>query len=1317
MRENYVNGMRTNLKKLDVGDTIFIEGLTIIWMNSFICVNNPDNMLKIAGLNLVKEEEKQKVVLMPVSEDDKIVELYGPNDYYVPYPTIREHVKDDEIVIDAPPEEDKQDGMPWILSMGSSMMMTASAFTMAFNVGYYVQNGADWIRIIPQAIMCLSMLIGGLLMPRIANWYQKKQRKKRENLRQTKYTKYLNDKARRIELLLNNESQILNDTYLNSQDCINALEKRTNNFWHWQVTDEDFLTVRLGTGRQRPHLEIKAPEEHFTLDEDDLLNKVYELKSKYEYIDNVPVVISLRNYPVTSFISSTFNNDFINEIISQLITLQSSIDLKIVIFTSDVNLKYWEYMKYIPHVFADDKSIRFFAASVENAKAVSNYLEEVLKSRKESKNPDSITSQETIYMPHYLIITDDYKKYKNINIINEIVEKNGGEFGFSLSIFEKSIKQVPINSTAFVEYTDDDGVIIEKQAGLNNQAIFKINKPEYSLNMSNIAINLAAIPVNTKDGQAGLPSSIAFLDMYGVSKIEQLNVLNRWRQNNPVISLNTIVGVHPNGDNFELDLHEKYHGPHGLIAGATGSGKSEFIITWILSMAINYHPYEVQFVLIDYKGGGLAGAFENKENKIKIPHLVGTITNLDVNTMNRSLTSIQSEIIRRQKIFNEVRENLGEGTIDIYKYQKLYRDGVVSKPLSHLFIVCDEFAELKQQQPDFMQNLISVSRIGRSLGVHLILATQKPSGVVNDQIWANSKFKVCLKVQDREDSMEMLKRPDAASITDVGRFYLQVGYDELFEIGQSGWSGAKYTPSDKIVVKVDESINYINDIGYILKSIKEKTTDNTSNVDYGDQLINIVKYINHLGEKEQLKINPLWLDIIPALINIEEVKKKYGYKPQAYYINPAIGEYDDPVNQSKSILNIDLSKKGNLVVYGLPGTGKETLLTNLIRSTIIEHTPDEVSVYVIDCGSGSLQTFNSFPHVGDVITVDDSEKITDLFKMIDQEIEHRKDLFVDYAGSYNEYIENSGQKLNVMLVVINNYDIFAENYANETELLQSMFRDGYKYGVVFAVSAISTTVIKSRSMSYFNNKICMRLADPTDYRMILNAPKELTPAEYFGRGIVQLGKNAYEFQTAMFASAKDQVNSLRELSKLLNASYTTRARPIPTIPKEVTVNSLLDKVTNSNTIPVGFNMDTKGVSYYELLENKISIISYSIFDEVKQYFVRALAKLLSINSKVYLIDLNNAITKGIKNVELINNDYDSIVNIIATNMQNVNDQTKKYYLFVGAGALKKKLSAEKYADFEKICSVIEKSKNNYFIVKNAKYELIKHVIMGDNDEE
>lgn len=200
----------------------------------------------------------------------------------------------------------------------------------------------------------------------------------------------------------------------------------------------------------------------------------------------------------------------------------------------------------------------------------------------------------------------------------------------------------------------------------------------------------------------------------------------------------------------------------------------------MLSLAINYSPDDIGFFIIDYKGGGMANLFNG------LPHMIGQISNLSGNQVYRAMVSIKSENRRRQRIFTE------HGVNNINNYTKLYKNKEASVPVPHLFIIIDEFAELKREEPDFMKELISVAQVGRSLGVHLILATQKPSGTVDDDIWSNSKFRLCLRVQDRQDSNDMLHKPDAAYITQAGRCYLQVGNDEVYELFQSGWSGAPY---------------------------------------------------------------------------------------------------------------------------------------------------------------------------------------------------------------------------------------------------------------------------------------------------------------------------------------------------------------------------------------------------------------------------------------------------------------------------------------------------------------------------------------------
>ena len=1285
----FVNNFKENIKKLKSGDIIFLGGIKIVWMQSYIYINNPKNSLKITGMRLVADASDNPLEFDPVSEEDKHVELYKKENYFVHYPIIREKVVNEEFTVEAPPNEEKDNSMPFILTMGTSLIMMSSSFMMLFNVSYGLNQGRDMMQMIPQIVMCVCMILGSLVFPRITRAYQKHKLKKREKLRKEKYGEYLTEKDRELTIKVKNQLRVLNENYLNSDNCLIALQKKNRNFWWCQYNDDEFLSIRVGIGRKNFNVAVKAPEKHFTLEEDELFNNSCAIKDKYKYVDGAPITVSLKNSNVTSLICKTINRvKFVNELITQLIITHSSIDLKIALFTKNENIQRWDFIKYIPHIFTDEKDIRLFASNDNEAKYVSNYLEEIIKFRKEQKEESN--NKDVVPMPYFLVITDDYSNKRNIGFFEDFINKDLNSLGFSLLVIDDDLKNVPSSSNTFIEVREKDGVILERQTGLNEQTIFYIEKQKNDLDMDAIAFNLANIPVMTKDGASVLPKSLDFLDMFNVSKIEQLNILNRWKINNPVLSLDTVVGVHPNGEDFKLDLHEKFHGPHGLIAGSTGSGKSEFIITYILSMAINYHPYEVQFVLIDYKGGGLAGAFENKESGVKIPHLAGTITNLDNHELNRSLISIQSELTRRQKIFNDTRERLKEGTIDIYKYQKLFREGIVNKPLSHLFIICDEFAELKQQQPDFMQQLISTSRIGRSLGVHLILATQKPSGIVNDQIWANSRFKVCLKVQDKSDSMEMLKRPEAASIKETGRFYLQVGYDELFEIGQSGWSGAKYVPSDKILKKVDESINFINNVGYIIKSVKEEDKESIPKKDYGDQLTNIVRYISDLGKKEHITINKLWLDSIPEIIYVDDIKKKYNYKPVEYYINPVIGEYDDPINQTQGLLSIDLSKNGNLIVFGTPGSGKENLVVNMIRSIVMDHSPNEVNIYILDCGSELLKIFTNFPHVGEVVTIENNEKIQDLIKMISEEIEKRKSLFTDYAGDYNDYIKYSGKKMPLMLIFINNFDSFVESYDDESQEMTTLFRDGYKYGIVFVVTAISTSVIRSKTMAYFNNKICLQLSDETDYRMILNAPRQVLPAEYFGRGLVLIDNSAYEFQTGTYTKIQNYTSELRNLGLVLNEKYNTKVSKIPSVPDRVYVDMLYSYYKDFNSVPIGFNMKTKKVSCITKQNTKPYVISYTNLDDNKLSFLNALIKMMASKNMVYVLDFKSMIKKSFDNVEVMTNNFQNFINNYAG--------LDSWTIVLGVGAIKETFSNN---DCNMITDFISKKCKNVIIFDNV----------------
>ena len=1310
----YVNNYRVIRRKLKAGDTIFIDGLKIIWMQHFIIINNPNNLIKVTGLNAYNNPNNvNNTEYLPVSDEEQSIKLFGEDDYFYHTPRISEVLDEEEIKIETPPQSKLRDDQPFWLTIGTSVTMSASALMMGWNVGYGLTTGRTTaMSAVPQIVMCGAMVFGSLIMPRVVSSYQKKQSKKLEEKRISKFSAYLDQKEKDIDLTMKRQAQILRDNSLSPTSCKALINNITNrNFWSREINDNDFLEIHLGIGSINNTVKISAPEEKFTLEEDGLLERVLDIEKKYEKLNNVPIKVSLVEKNISAFVCNDKIKDlYIDNIILQLVTLHSGADLKIVIFTNENNADRWEYTKYLPHCFSEDKNMRYFVTNLEEAKEVSSSLEEVFKERKEIiKSPNKSGDAETAdkikseneyknFSPYFLIICDNYKNNLNIPIITDILNERERNYGFSFSIFTNTLKNLPPQCNTFIEVGTKDGCVLERNISSKNQQVFSVEY-DSSLDMRQVSNYLLNIPFATKEGLQILPTSLSFLEMYGVSKIEQLNILNRWKTNNPVISLSAPVGVYADGEQFKLNLHEKFHGPHGLIAGMTGSGKSEFIITYILSMALNYSPNEVSFILIDYKGGGLAGAFQNKETGIKIPHLVGTITNLDTAEMNRTLVSIESELKRRQKIFNETKDMLGESTIDIYKYQRLYREGSVKEPMAHLFIISDEFAELKSQQPEFMQQLISTARIGRSLGVHLILATQKPSGVVNDQIWSNSKFKVCLKVQDRSDSMEMLKKPDAASIKEAGRFYLQVGYDDFFDKGQSGWAGAKYVPSDKLIKKVDDSIDFIDNIGNITKSIKDVVKVNNDTIDYGDQLTNIVKSIYQLGEKEQIRTKGLWLDAIPEKIYIDDLKKKYNYKPEYYFINPVIGEYDNPSAQEQGLLNLNMTCR-NTAIYGQVGSGKENLLSTIIWSTCIEHTPEEVNMYIIDCGSEALKKFINMPHVGDVATIEEQEKVFNTMVMVEEEIEKRKDLMVDYGGSYQEYIDNSGKKLPLIVVIINNYEVFTESFSRLSDSIQNFYRDGAKYGIVFVVSAISVNTIKMRMLQNFTNKLCLQIPNVADYRGVVNAKRGQIPSKLFGRGLVATETTALEFQTAMFCDKKNLTNFVISAAKQLSAAYSYKAKSILVMPDVVTKEILSENKKDISAMPIGIAMDSISPCLYDFTSNKITNILASELQREQLSFVKVLIDFFyqTPNLILNILDLGAVFKSIYTDNNYYANDFDNaILNINNIIMNNKQGDKSIITIVVCAGLLKSKLNSNGIAILNNLFNKLPEIDNSYFV--------------------
>lgn len=1231
----YVNDyvVRDKVKNLKSGDIIYIMGLKIVLVGDSIFVNNPNDKMRYLMKALIPRKDTQEVKNSKDEDENAIQDLFTEKDYFSRAPRIVNQIEKEKVIIDNPPAAQQNNQMPAILTMGSTLSMgVMTMMTMYTTISAITNNQATLKESMPRIIMSAMMLVSMLLIPILTRIWEKHDRKNFEKKRQRRYRKYINSKIVKINGIMDEQRKILNENHVRAEECERIVLEDDARLWERKIEDHDFLAIRAGTGDVPLDIDVTYPNESFAMEDDNLVDILNTIATQSRILDNAPIAMSLAQKNVSSVIvqNDEVKQRYMRNIIMQLVALHSYIDLKIVFFVKEDKQGQWDYVKMLPHVWNSTNQIRFFADNSNDMKTVSRYLEDVLETRVENATDTTDYRQ---YAPYYLIITDDYKQIESLKIIVDML-KLKRNLGFSLLCITNDLTQLPNECKTFITIEDTGCKIFESENSSTTQKEFMIDE-DRDWDFEGVAKKLSNIPIKyAASGSSLLPSSYTFLEMYDVGRVEQLNVYDRWKNNDTTMSLQAPVGIDATGIQISLDVHEKYHGPHGLIAGSTGSGKSEFIITYILSLAINYHPDDVNFVLIDYKGGGLAGAFQKRD--IKLPHLVGTITNIDTVGLQRSLASIQSELRKRQIQFNRARDLTDESTIDIYKYQKLYHDGIVDKPIPHLFIICDEFAELKQQQPDFMDELISVARIGRSLGVHLILATQKPAGIVNDQIRSNSKFGVCLKVQDRSDSVDVIKRPDAAKLKKAGQFFLNVGNDELFVLGQSGWAGAGYFPSDITKREIDTSVEFISNIGSSVKKMNN-TAKKKEVKSQGDQLTNIVEHVCNVAKEKGIVEEQMWLDSIPESIYVKELRKKYKYKPKKNVINPIIGEYDDPANQKQGLLTLNLSENGNTMIYGSADSGKEMLLSTIIYDTITTHSTDEAQIYVLDFGSEALKVFNEAPQVGDVVTVNDNERVTRLFEMLKKEIEFRKKILSEYNGDYQLYLSTSGKKMPAIMVFINNYATFSENYSDFEEELQTITRECTKCGIIFTITASSYRDIRFRLIQNFKQKLALQLNNDDDYLYIFEKIGKKRASHLYGRGLVPIENDIFEFQTARVCDLDKQADYIKSICTKLTKVDKNKARRIPVMPDIVKVEHIIDKINDINALPIGINKWTLGPAVYNFRKRVADIITSKDYDLVLQFTSNLIEELKMLKDiEVVVFEPQENFDDFMKKYDLIN---------------------------------------------------------------------------------
>lgn len=946
------------------------------------------------------------------------------------------------------------------------------------------------------------------------------------------YDRYIASKRSEIEAEQEKERRAAIDTYPSDEELRTFVKVFSGRIFERNVQDADFLDLRLGLGKMPAGRTVTCQQRDDIQPGNEKSDIPQRLATEYADIDNMPVLLHVKSAGNVGIVGdSACRYDIFKSLLLNICVLHSYEDVQIIVMVPPDRVGLFDWVKWLPHINTSGGGLRGIVYDEESRNAIFEYLYALMAGRDSASGSDKAQMS-----PYYVVFAlDDYAI--KTHPLTKYADKCN-KLGVSFVYFSEYKDNLPKECKEIVEVTAEGGTLKKSDDNAFARTFVREHVADESIGFA--AGRLAPVYCDQIALASRLTSHITLFELLNIFSPDDLDLKKRWAASNVQKSMAAPLGVDVSGNMIYLDLHEKAHGPHGLVAGTTGSGKSEIMQSYILSAAVNFHPYEVAFVIIDFKGGGMANQFEH------LPHLIGKITDIDSHEINRSLMSIRAELEKRKRLFAEY------GVNHIDQYIGKFKSGEAQVALPHLILIVDEFAELKAEQPEFMKELISTARVGRSLGIHLILATQKPAGQVNDQIWSNSRFKLCLKVATVEDSREVLKSPLAAEIREPGRAYLQVGNNEIFTLFQSAYSGAP-AQSDANGNAREFSLSEVAFSGKRTKVYERKAKRSGDNKE--TQLKAMVEYIDRYCKQNGVTRLPnICLPPLPEIVDIDDMSDEGA----GFGVN--IGVYDDPNNQVQPTARLPLSD-GNVMIIGAAQMGKTNLLQVIIRQLATDYSPAAVNIYILDFASRVLKVYERMAHVGGVLTDADDEGLGHFFKMMRQTVEERKIRFASLGvGSYEAYAQSGNTDLPRVVIMIDNLLTFKETYEGFEESLLVICREGQAVGVTVIATSKQTSGISYKYLGNFPTRIALTCTESGEYSGLFERCR-MSPKEVPGRGLLCIDKVVYEFQTALaydgIADVRDgetvrtETMRIEELSAFIdavNAHSSVRAKAVPSIP-------------------------------------------------------------------------------------------------------------------------------------------------------------------------
>ncbi|MEU4926974.1 FtsK/SpoIIIE domain-containing protein [Streptomyces yokosukanensis] len=1022
-------------------------------------------------------------------------------DYNRP-PRLRPPERRNQFRLPTPPGEYDARPLPWLMAL--LPLVGAVVSTMVFGRWYYLI----------MAVMSPLMLFG--------NHFMDKKHGRKSHAKQLKEYK---EHKKRIE---QDAQDALRTERLDRRAAIPdpaavlalGTGPRTR-LWERRRTDADHLLVRVGTGRVRSDVVLDDPEQ----DE--------HKREVIWHIEDASVALPLRDLGVIGIAGPGESAQALGRwAVAQTAVLHSPMDVQFYVLTDNDAHTRWEWVRWLPHTRpsgGQDVNV-LIGTDSETVGARVGELTQLLDARQKALAESGKRGDRPAFSePDIVVVWDGSRRLRSLPGVVRLLREGPAVAVYAICL-DAEERFLPGECQGVVvaepQRTDDLAApalaamaqptaggfpsfqawhqtaqqahetteqdlplrLRVQQSGARRMTDVR---PDFVSSAWCVRLSRSLSPLRDISGEtedSALPSASRLLDVLQLEPPSADAVAARWRMGGQ--STMAVIGESYDGP-FGIDIRRD--GPHGLIAGTTGSGKSELLQTIVAALAVANTPENMTFVLVDYKGGS---AFKDC---VKLPHTVGMVTDLDAHLVERALESLGAELKRREHILAAVEIK------DIEDYQDFVRRDSSHPPLPRLLIVIDEFASMVRDLPDFVTGLVNIAQRGRSLGIHLLLATQRPSGVVSPEIRANTNLRIALRVTDTGESTDVIDAPDAGHISKStpGRAYVRLGHASLIPFQSGRVGGRRPGAADPQTLAPWAGQLAWQDLGRAaLRKPKSEARED-------DEITDLKVLVDAVRDANRVLAIPAqhspWLPALEETLLLDDIPVVHseGALPAAPY-----GVADLPADQARRPVAVDFAGFGHLLIAGAPRSGRSQVLRTIAGSLARTLSCADVHLYGIDCGNGALNALTRLPHCGAVVGRNQLERVVRLFTRISAELSSRQDMFAEqgYAdiGEQRAAAPES-ERLPHIVVLLDRWEgwlptLGEYNHGDLTDQLMAMMREGASVGVHMVITG-DRQLLSGRISSLTEDKYGLRLADRGDFSMLgingRKVPEEIPPGRAF----------------------------------------------------------------------------------------------------------------------------------------------------------------------------------------------------------------------------